>query len=71
MQPWTSKGSTGKNIEVGYFLPCKVVVYEKEDEVYIGLIRPTVLIGLLEEEGLKTIAEEVEKTLKEAIQAAV
>lgn len=69
--PGQAKEVLEKNIEVGYFLPCKVIVYEKEDEVYIGLIRPTVLIGLLEEEGLKTIAEEVEKTLKEAIQAAV
>lgn len=69
--PGPAKEVLEKNIEVGYFLPCKVVVYEKEDGVYIGLIRPTVLIGLLEEEGLKTIAEEVENTLKEAIQAAV
>lgn len=69
--PGQAKEVLEKNIEVGYFLPCKVIVYEKEDEVYIGLIRPTVLIGLLEEEGLKTIAEEVEKTLKEAIQSAV
>lgn len=69
--PGQAKEVLEKNIESGYFLPCKVVVYEKEDGVYIGLMRPTVLIGLLEEEGLKTIAEEVEKTLKEAIQAAV
>src|SRR5690625_32422 len=60
-----------KSIEVGYFLPCKVVVYEKEGEVYIGLLKPTVLIGLLEDDCLKTIAEEVENTLKEAIQAVV
>ncbi|HGD7260331.1 TPA: DUF302 domain-containing protein [Enterococcus faecium] len=32
-----------KRIEVGYFLPCKVVVYEKEADVYIGLLKQTVL----------------------------
>lgn len=69
--PGQAKEVLEKQIEVGYFLPCKVVVYEKENEVYIGLLKPTVLIGLLEDERLKTIAEEVENTLKEAIQAAI
>ncbi|MDY5968096.1 Uncharacterized conserved protein, DUF302 family [Atopostipes suicloacalis DSM 15692] len=69
--PGQAKEVLEKSIEVGYFLPCKVVVYEKEGEVYIGLLKPTVLIGLLEDDCLKTIAEEVENTLKEAIQAVV
>lgn len=69
--PGQAKEVLEKSIEVGYFLPCKVVVYEKEGEVYIGLLKPTVLIGLLEDDCLKTIAEEVENTLKEAIQAEV
>lgn len=69
--PGQAKEVLEKQIEVGYFLPCKVVVYEKEDGVYIGLLRPTILIGLLEDDRLKNIAEEVENTLKEAIQAAI
>ncbi|MFL2125075.1 DUF302 domain-containing protein [Marinilactibacillus psychrotolerans] len=69
--PGQAKEVLEKHTEAGYFLPCKVVVYEKRDEVYIGLLKPTILIGLIEDDGLKTIAEEVENTLKEAIQAAV
>lgn len=59
-----------KRIEVGYFLPCKVAVYEKEDDVYIGLLNPTVLIELLEDDHLTMIAREVESTLKEVVDAA-
>lgn len=69
--PKQAKEVLEKNIEVGYLLPCKVVVYEKEEEVYIGLLKPTVLIGLTEEDELKDIATEVEYTLKEAVQAAI
>lgn len=68
--PRQAKEVLEKRIEVGYFLPCKVVVYEKESGVYIGLLKPTVLIGLVEDEDLKTVAQEVEKTLREAVQAA-
>ena len=59
-----------KRIEVGYFLPCKVAVYEKEDDVYIRLLNPTVLIELLEDDHLTMIAREVESTLKEVVDAA-
>lgn len=59
-----------KRIEVGYFLPCKVAVYEKEDDVYIGLLNPTVLIELLKDDHLIMIAREVESTLKEVVDAA-
>jgi len=59
-----------KRIEVGYFLPCKVAVHEKEDDVYIGLLNPTVLIELLKDDHLTMIAREVESTLKEVVDAA-
>ncbi|MCI3028300.1 DUF302 domain-containing protein [Desemzia sp. C1] len=59
-----------KRIEVGYFLPCKVAVYEKEDDVYIGLLNPTVLIESLKDDHLTMIAREVESTLKEVVDAA-
>ncbi|MCM6863293.1 DUF302 domain-containing protein [Enterococcus faecium] len=42
--PKQAKEVLEKRIEVGYFLPCKVVVYEKEADVYIGLLKQTVLI---------------------------
>lgn len=69
--PKQAKKVLEERIEVGYFLPCKVVVYEKEEEIYVGLLKPTVLIGLIEDGNLKAVAEEVESTLKDAIQATV
>src|SRR5690554_1690915 len=33
-----------KHIEVGYFLPCKMVVYEKDDSVFIGTTKPNSLM---------------------------
>ena len=58
-------------VEVGYFLPCKVVVYEKENGVYIGMVRPTSLIGMLKEEKLLGIAEQVEDVIKKALDEAI
>lgn len=59
-----------KRIEVGYFLLCKVVVYEKEADVYIGLLKPTVLIDFVKDDNLTMIAIEVESTIKKVVDAA-
>jgi len=48
---------------VGYFLPCKIAVYEEGGKTLIGLPKPTAMVGMLENEELKTIAAEIEKTL--------
>ncbi|KDR96676.1 Uncharacterized conserved protein, DUF302 family [Peptoclostridium litorale DSM 5388] len=59
-----------KNIEVSYLLPCKVVVYEKDDGMYIGMVRPEKLMELLGDESLYDMAKDVESDLKKAIQDA-
>ena len=59
------------HIEVGYFLPCKVVVYEKDDEVFIGTAKPGMLLGMMGYDDLDDVANEVEKILIESIDAAV
>ena len=60
-----------KNIEAGYFLPCKMVVYEKEGSVYIGMIKPTELIKMIGDKKLIAIAKDIEKVLKKSIDDAV
>lgn len=62
---------TGNSL-VGYFLPCKIVVYQDLDQhtTKIGLTRPTVLMEILNDETLKEIAQQIEETLMEAIQEA-
>lgn len=47
----------------GYFLPCKITVYESEGTTKIGLVKPSIFVGMLENSELKAIAEEIEKTL--------
>ncbi|MDA3847005.1 MAG: DUF302 domain-containing protein [Vallitaleaceae bacterium] len=68
--PVQAKRVLDEHIEVGYFLPCKIVVYEKGNETLIGLSNPTSLIGMLELDYLTDVALEVENILKAAINAA-
>lgn len=37
-----------RNIEMGYVLPCKIVIYEKEHSNYIGVLKPTTLVNLID-----------------------
>lgn len=60
-----------KHIEVGYFLPCKVVVYEKDGNVFIGTAKPGNLIGMMGYDDLDDVAKEVEEVLIKAINNAV
>src|SRR5665648_702802 len=42
--PNQAKKVLEENIEVGFFLPCKIVVYEDSGSVFIGMPKPTELI---------------------------
>ena len=68
--PLRAKGALEANVRAGYFLPCKVVVYAEDGKTKIGMPRPTVLIGLLGDESLRQVAEEVEADLAAAMDAA-
>lgn len=60
-----------QHIEMGYFLPCKMVAYEKDGKVRIGTARPEKLMAMTGLDGLEDIASEVEKILIEAIDEAI
>ncbi len=51
----------------GYFLPCKIVVYDKGGQTQIGMARPTAIIGLLGDPQLEAIAKDIEERLIQAI----
>ncbi|WP_394191820.1 DUF302 domain-containing protein [Paenisporosarcina quisquiliarum] len=55
---------------VGYFLPCKIVVYEDEGKTKIGLPKPTTLIELANNDKLTEIATDVENRLIRSIDQA-
>jgi uncharacterized protein (DUF302 family) len=58
------------NPEVGFYLPCKVVVYGHGGGTRLGLVAPESLIGLLDDARLEPLATEVGRVLREALAAA-
>ncbi|MFD2760283.1 DUF302 domain-containing protein [Lentibacillus juripiscarius] len=52
-----------QNKLVGYFLPCKIVIYEDEGTTKIGLPRPSSLIQMIEDDSLKEFALDIENRL--------
>lgn len=58
----------GHNPLVGYFLPCKITIYESDGNTKIGLSKPTVMIGLLNDQELNSIAEKIEEILIDVLE---
>ncbi|WP_035586962.1 DUF302 domain-containing protein [Hippea jasoniae] len=55
--------------DIGLLLPCNVIVYEFKGEVYVAAVRPTVLMGGIENNALHDVASDIENKLKKAIDA--
>lgn len=49
---------------IGLMLPCNVIVHEKDGKSVVGIIKPTVAMGMIDNAGLKPLALEVEARLK-------
>ncbi|MDI9260681.1 DUF302 domain-containing protein [Alicyclobacillus sendaiensis] len=60
-----------QNLQVGYFLPCKVVVYQDGDGTKVAFPRPTALIGWIQDPALDPVAARVEDALDRAIAKAI
>jgi len=52
-----------RNKMVGYFLPCKIVLYEDDGKTKIGLPKPSALIQMVEDDELKEFATNIEDRL--------
>lgn len=61
--PVEAKRVLSENALVGYFLPCKIAVYEENGTTKIGMPKPTALIGLVENEQLMALAQDIENRL--------
>lgn len=68
--PHEAKRVLTQNRLVGYFLPCKVVVYDDNGTTKIGLPKPTMLMEIVNDPALKEIAQSVEETLIKAVNEA-
>ena len=51
------------DVRIGLMLPCPVMVYVKEDEVFISTMRPSLISGLFPDAGIEGVAMEVESVL--------
>jgi len=51
------------NPDLGLLLPCTIAVYQKDDENYISLARPTSLLAIASDNSLKFYGEEIENNL--------
>ncbi|MDQ5984477.1 MAG: hypothetical protein CSYNP_00172 [Syntrophus sp. SKADARSKE-3] len=54
---------------IGLMLPCNVIVYEKGGKTVLSVIRPSVVMQMLDNKDLKKIAEDVEEQLKKTFDA--
>lgn len=64
--PWLAYEAIQSEIEIGLLLPCNVIVYEKDFEVYISTIVPSSLLPIIWNKDLKII-NEAEIILKKII----
>ncbi|WP_216828495.1 DUF302 domain-containing protein [Alkalihalobacterium elongatum] len=69
--PHEAKRVLDKNKLVGYFLPCKIVVYTEDQKTKIGMPKPSALIQTVNDNELNQIAEDIEKRLIASIDKSV
>ena len=62
--PQEAQNVLSANQLIGYFLPCKIVVYEdKQGKTKIGMPKPSSLIQMIEDESLQDVATDIENRL--------
>ncbi|MCT8138013.1 DUF302 domain-containing protein [Anaerobacillus sp. CMMVII] len=69
--PHEAKKVLDKSKMVGYFLPCKIVVYSDQEKTKIGMPKPSFLIQAIQDEELSSIAMDIEKRLVSAINRSI
>jgi len=69
--PQKAKSVLTADMSLNMVLPCRISIWEENDEVKIGTLEPTkLLIMLSDNESLKLIADEVKTTIKTIIEEA-
>ena len=65
--PQSAYQSIQLEIEIGLMLPCNVIVYQKNKEVFVSAIKPSVAMGMIKKEALAAVASDIETLLKSVI----
>ena len=66
--PKLAKQVLEQSPELGLLLPCTIAVYQKNDENYISLARPTALLAMASEQNLQFSGDEIESNLINVIE---
>jgi uncharacterized protein (DUF302 family) len=61
--PHQAKKVLESNLELSTALPCRISVYRTGTGYTLATIRPTALVELFHADGLRPVAEEVERTI--------
>jgi len=69
--PQEAQRVLNENEMAGYFLPCKIVVFENQGKTKIGMPKPTALISLLNDEKMKQLAQDIENRLISCIKKSI
>ncbi len=56
--------------QVGYFLPCKIVIFDDDGQTKIGMPKPTTLLSLTGDDKLNEIGSDIEKRLISCIESS-
>jgi len=68
--PHLAKQVLEANPDLGLLLPCTIAVYQKDNENFISLARPTSLLSIISDQNLKFSAEGIENGLIKIIENA-
>jgi len=57
------------DLDVGLLLPCNVIIYETDDnKVFVSAMNPVYVLGVIQNEKLRIIAEEVSTKLQKVME---
>ncbi len=66
--PHLAKQVLEVNPDLGLLLPCTIAVYQKNDENFISLTRPTSLLSMVSDDNLKISGDDIENGLIKIIE---
>ena len=66
--PHLAKQVLEANPDLGLLLPCTIAVYQKDNENFISLARPTSLLSMVSDQNLKFSGEDIENGLIKVIE---
>jgi len=67
-QPAKAKQALEEDVRIGYFLPCKVVVYEEGGQTTVGFVRPQMFAGFFSSSKVfPGLAGEVDSVLQDVL----